>query len=66
MSVLWLLISLISQENIPGIVFVGLLLLVLGQIMLRRPDTTPPPSEPLSPSQRESQRRHKSWIDSGK
>jgi hypothetical protein len=66
-SLIWLLVSLSSKDSIPTAVFVGILLLILGQIFLHKTDSKgSPPEELLSPSRRESQRKHKSWIDDGK
>ncbi|MFZ3151942.1 MAG: hypothetical protein WA116_09715 [Anaerolineaceae bacterium] len=66
-SLVWLLVSLSFKDSIPTAVFVGILLLILGQIFLHKTDSKgSPPEEPLSPSRRESQRKHKSWIDNGK
>ncbi|MFZ3069847.1 MAG: hypothetical protein WA110_01820 [Anaerolineaceae bacterium] len=62
----WVLISWLNQRPISSYLMLGVLILVLGLVLLRRPEGSTD-AEPLSPSQRESQKhQHKSWINGGK
>ena len=60
-SLLWLAYGLISGEQIPNYVIIGVLLFVLGVLFK---DRGPAPTKPgiNSPPQSKSRDKHQSWI----
>ncbi|MGB4595963.1 MAG: hypothetical protein WBI14_08665 [Anaerolineaceae bacterium] len=60
----WLIYSWWVNQPINPYFFLGVLGLLLGNTLLRRPDTRPSgdPDGLVSPSMRRQQKEHKSWI----
>ncbi len=59
----WLIFSLVSDKPASPIAVIGVLVLVLGYVLSRRPSTRADDANAtILPSQRRQSKEHKSWI----
>lgn len=64
-SLVWLIISWVSEQPISSLAFIGVLIGVLGLLLTRKPTAEASTTE-ISPSRRKSREsKHRSWVNGG-